>query len=180
MLIDPTILKNIKIFFTDIDGVWTDGGMYYDCEGKELKKFNTTDSAGVLFLKLLNLKTIILTGERSAAVIKRANKLKIEAHVGIEDKLKQASSICSREGLKLSQVAYIGDDINDMSLLKAVGLSAAPISAPKYVKNLVDWEISVSGGRGAYRQFVEQYLCETGQMEEVIELYSSGFTGYEQ
>ena len=86
--------KEIKLFLTDIDGVWTDGGMYYDNNGNEFKKFNTSDSAGVLFCKLLGIEVGIITGENSLAVKKRAEKLQIKnCFLGIKDKEKNICNI---------------------------------------------------------------------------------------
>ncbi len=162
----------IKLFITDIDGVWTDGGMYYDQSGNEWKKFNTGDSAGVLFLRLLNIPTAIITGEDTEIVRRRAQKLKIpHLFMGVKNKLKVARELCADLGISLENVAYIGDDINDIILLRAVGLSACPANAPEYIQSEVDWKIPVKGGDGAYRGFVEQYLNKSGQLEEAIELY---------
>ena len=165
-------MNDIKLFLTDIDGVWTDGGMYYDETGNEWKKFNTTDSAGVLFLRLLNIPLAIITGETTNIVKRRAEKLKVEhLFMGITDKLAVANNLCDSLGITLKNVAYIGDDINDIILLKAVGLSAAPANAPDYIKTLVDWQIPVNGGDGAFRAFVEKYLREANLLEKAIQKF---------
>jgi len=166
------MLKTIKLFITDIDGVWTDGGMYYDQTGNEWKKFNTSDSAGVLFLRLLDIPTAIITGEDTAIVKRRAEKLKIpHLFMGIRNKVGIAKKLCSDLNIKLNEVAYIGDDINDILLLSKVGLSAAPLNAPEYVKREVDWRLPVKGGDGAFRAFVEKYLEQSGKLDEVLSLY---------
>jgi 3-deoxy-D-manno-octulosonate 8-phosphate phosphatase (KDO 8-P phosphatase) len=163
---------SLKLFITDIDGVWTDGGMYYDAEGNEWKKFNTSDSAGVLFLRLLNIPVAIITGENTPIVSRRAKKLQIEhLYMGASDKLTVAKSLCRQLNIELSEVAYIGDDINDLELLAAVGRSAAPLNAPAYVKDKVHTIVPVNGGDGAFRSFVEMYLAETGQLQKVLDLY---------
>ncbi|HMO39148.1 MAG TPA: HAD-IIIA family hydrolase [Saprospiraceae bacterium] len=160
---------NIKLFITDIDGVWTDGGMYYDQTGNEWKKFNTADSAGVLFLRQLGIPTAIITGEDTEIVRRRAEKLKIPyLYQGIKDKLSVAQGLCEKLAISLENVAYIGDDIGDMLLLKQVGLSACPQNAPDYIKALVQWVIPVRGGDGAFRAFVEEYLERVGKLEEVL------------
>jgi 3-deoxy-D-manno-octulosonate 8-phosphate phosphatase (KDO 8-P phosphatase) len=167
------ILNNkIKLFITDIDGVWTDGGMYYDQHGNELKKFNTYDSAGVLFLQLLKIPVAIITGENSDIVRIRAEKLKIKfIYQGVTDKLELANKICSEIGIRLCEVAFIGDDLNDIKLLESVGLSAAPANAPKYVKDVVNWNLKTNGGDGAFRAFVEKYLAENNLFNQVMQLY---------
>lgn len=165
-------MNDIKLFITDIDGVWTDGGMYYDETGNEFKKFNTADSAGVLFLHLLNLPVAIITGETTNSVKRRAEKLKVDhLYMGISNKFEVAKQLCNDLNITLNQVAYIGDDINDILLLKAVGLSAAPENAPDYVKKIVDWKIPVKGGDGAFRAFVEKFLREVNKLDSVLDSY---------
>lgn len=151
----------IKLVLTDIDGVWTDGGMYYDQTGNEWKKFNTSDSAGVLFLKKLNIPCGIITGEETKIVKRRAQKLKIDyLYQGVSDKLEVANELCEKLNISLSEVAYIGDDINDIHLLKEVGFSACPDNAPNYIKSMVNLTTAKKGGEGAFREFVEFLITE--------------------
>jgi 3-deoxy-D-glycero-D-galacto-nononate 9-phosphatase len=152
-------MKIPKLVLTDIDGVWTDGGMYYDQMGNEWKKFNTSDSAGVLFCKYANIPVGIITGEDTEIVKRRAEKLKISIlHQGIQDKLTVAKVICDELHISLNEVAYIGDDIGDVTLLDAVGISAAPQNASDYIKKRVDFVTLKSGGEGAFREFIETIL----------------------
>ena len=157
-----------RLVFTDIDGVWTDGGMYYDQTGNEWKKFNTSDSAGVLFLRALKVPVVVLTGEDTAIVARRCAKLGIShLHQGVKDKLSLARSMCAEQGVELRECAYIGDDLMDISLLQAVGFSAAPANAPDYVKSRVQYVTTRSGGEGAFREFVE-HLIGADAMELLI------------
>ncbi|ESU22177.1 3-deoxy-D-manno-octulosonate 8-phosphate phosphatase [Flavobacterium enshiense DK69] len=152
-------MKIPKLVLTDIDGVWTDGGMYYDQTGNEWKKFNTSDSAGVLFCKKLNIPVGIITGETTEIVKRRADKLKIDfLHQGVSDKLTVAKKICEELKISLEDVAYIGDDIGDLTLLNQVGLSSAPNNAPDYIKSKVDFVTKKNGGDGAFREFVETVI----------------------
>lgn len=161
-----------KLVITDIDGVWTDGGMYYDQKDNELKKFNTSDSAGVLFLRLLGIPTAIITGENTEIVKRRARKLKIEhAFCGISDKVSVANELRQKLGIEWSDIAYIGDDINDILLLKKVGISGSPANAPDYVSIHAQLKLKKSGGEGAFREFVEVILKENDKMEEVLSKY---------
>lgn len=163
-----------KLVITDIDGVWTDGGMYYDQTGNEWKKFNTSDSAGVLFLNLLNIPLAIITGEDTEIVKRRAEKLKIKhLFMGIKDKVSVAQKLCGELGIHMEDVAYIGDDINDIALLKLVGISAAPANAPNYIKDLVDVSIKTKGGDGAFRAFVEEILEQNNLLNVALEDYES-------
>lgn len=159
-----------KLILTDIDGVWTDGGMYYDQTGNEWKKFNTSDSAGVLFARRLNIPVGIITGEDTEMVARRAAKLKIDIlHQGISDKLALAKSICSDLQIALSEVAYIGDDIGDLELLKHCGISSAPKNAPDYIKKHVDYITQKCGGEGAFREFIEWILIrEKIDIEDIL------------
>lgn len=154
-------MKLPKLILTDIDGVWTDGGMYYDQSGNEWKKFNTSDSAGVLWCKKMKIPVGIITGEDTEIVKRRAEKLKISIlHQGISDKLTVAKTICKELQISLNDVAYIGDDIGDLELLTNVGISAAPNNAPSYIKSKVDFVTEKAGGEGAFREFVETILGE--------------------
>lgn len=163
-----------KLVMTDIDGVWTDGGMYYDQTGNEWKKFNTSDSAGVLFLRLMKIPTAIITGEDTAMVKRRAEKLKVDhLFMGIKKKVETTQQLLDKLGISWNDVAYIGDDINDMLMLEKVGFSAAPDNAPDYIKSLVDFVVPVKGGDGAYRHFVEYILKSCNVMDEALTRYKS-------
>jgi len=162
----------IKLVITDIDGVWTDGGMYYDNQGNELKKFNTSDSAGVVFLRELQIPLAIISGEDTTSLRRRAEKLRIEhLYMGVRNKLYVAGELVKSLNLTLDEVAYIGDDINDLPLLKACGLSATPASAPDYVKKAVTWTLDKNGGEGAFREFVERILQENNLFQEALDSY---------
>lgn len=152
-----------KLVITDIDGVWTDGGMYYDQTGNEWKKFHTYDSAGVLFCHKQNIPVAIITGEETEIVKRRSEKLKIDyLYQGISNKLEVAKSLCNKLNISLNEVAYIGDDINDLELLQKVGFSGAPTNAPDYIKDKVMVITKKSGGEGAFREFVEYVLNNNG------------------
>ncbi len=152
-------MKLPKLILTDIDGVWTDGGMYYDQTGNEWKKFNTSDSAGILFCKKLNIPVGIITGEDTKIVLRRAQKLHIDfLYQGITNKLDIAKEICTKLNIGLTEVAYIGDDIGDIQLLEAVGFSGAPANSPYYIRDRVHLVTEKKGGEGAFREFVEKVI----------------------
>ena len=162
----------IKLVLTDIDGVWTDAGMYYDQMGNELKKFNTTDSAGVIFLRLLDIPLGIITGENTQIVRRRAEKLKINLlFMGVLNKLEVAKKLCAELNISLQEVAYIGDDLNDAMLLKAVGFSAIPANAPIYMERFAHVRLNQKGGDGAFREFVELMLQQENLLETAIDKY---------
>lgn len=152
-----------KLILTDIDGVWTDGGMYYDQTGNEWKRFNTSDSAGVLFAHRLNIPVGIITGEKTEIVARRAEKLKIDyLYQGIPDKLSVAKEICRELNISLDEVAYIGDDLGDIQLLKAVKWAGVPSNASDYIKVLGNVALNKAGGNGAFREFVEKIITQNG------------------
>lgn len=154
-------MSNPKLILTDIDGVWTDGGMYYDQTGNEWKKFHTYDSAGVLFAHAMNIPVGIITGEDTQIVQRRANKLKVDyCFLGVKDKLACVRQLASDLEISLADIAYIGDDINDIKVLNNVGYAGVPSSAPNYIKELANIPLSKEGGNGVFREFVETLLGE--------------------
>ena len=154
-----TLLKRIRLFATDVDGVLTDAGMYYSESGDEWKKFNTRDGMGIKLLQRAGLITAIVTQERTRLVARRAEKLAIpELHQGVMDKLSVIRDMAERHGISLQQIAYIGDDVNDIEALKAVGVSAAPADGLPQVLEVVDYVCQKKGGEGAVRELAELIL----------------------
>ena len=153
--------SKIKLLLTDCDGVLTDGGVYYGENGEVLKRFDIRDGMGVERLKnLANVETGIITGEVSPSVKKRAEKLKItELHLGIKDKLTLLTDILERKNLQPHEVAYIGDDVNDLEIMQKIGLSACPADAMIFNKNIADYVCENKGGHGAFREFAELIIA---------------------
>ncbi|MBN2667624.1 MAG: HAD hydrolase family protein [Bacteroidales bacterium] len=167
-----TLNKLPKIVLTDIDGVWTDGGMYYDNNENEFKKFNTSDSAGVIYCKALNIPVGIITGENTNIVKRRSEKLNIEyLFQGVSNKTKVTQELINRLNIDWNEVAYIGDDIGDINLLRKVGISAAPANARDYVKKHVTFITKAKGGEGAFREFIETILIQNQMLDVVLEKY---------
>ena len=153
--------NNIKLVATDIDGVWTDAKMHYTEKGDYMKSFSTYDGMGVQLLREHNIETVIITSENSNIVLERAKKLKIKnVTIGEINKLERIKKICSDKKIDLSEVAYIGDDINDIEVLKAVGFSALVSNSPIKEKIRVDYITTRKGGDGAFREFVDLILEE--------------------
>jgi 3-deoxy-D-manno-octulosonate 8-phosphate phosphatase (KDO 8-P phosphatase) len=154
-------LGQIRLFATDVDGVLTDAGMYYSESGDEWKKFNTRDGMGIKLLQKAGLITAIVTQERTKLVARRAEKLAMpEVHQGAMDKLSVVREMAGRYRLTLDQIAYIGDDINDLETLKAVGFSAAPADGLPQVLAVVDYVCRKKGGEGAVREMIDMILAE--------------------
>ena len=161
--ISRKVLQGIRLFATDVDGVLTDAGMYYAESGDEWKKFNTRDGMGIKLLQRAGIITAIVTQERTKLVARRAEKLTIpELHQGVLDKLSLVREMAARHGLTLSQVAYIGDDINDLETLKEVGFSATPADGMPQVAAVVDYICQKKGGEGAVREITEMILEAQG------------------
>lgn len=156
------MIKKIKLFLTDVDGVLTDGGMYYSENGVELKQFNTRDGMGFKLLREAGIKTGIITSENTQIVYNRAKKLQIDHLYQGEifgGKLKAAQEICLIEGITLSQVAYIGDDINCYELLSNVGYAACPADAVDKIKSIPNITIlQRNGGKGCVREWIEHFV----------------------
>jgi 3-deoxy-D-manno-octulosonate 8-phosphate phosphatase (KDO 8-P phosphatase) len=159
-----------KLIITDIDGVWTDGGMYYDNQGNELKKFNTSDSAGVLLCRELGIHVAIITGENTEIVKNRAKKLSIDLlFQGVKDKVTCAEEIWRVTGVNATETAFIGDDFGDVPLLKKVAFAGCPANAAAYIKKHAHWIGNKSGGDGAFREFVEHILSVEGRLESTVD-----------
>ncbi|MBK8946072.1 MAG: HAD-IIIA family hydrolase [Ignavibacteriae bacterium] len=161
-------LRKIKMLLTDVDGVLTDTGVYYSVSGEELKRFSLRDGMGVERLReLVKVKVGIISGEKSLLVRKRAEKLDIEEiHLGAKNKIKVLKNICKEKALEYNQIAYIGDDVNDLEIIEAVGVSACPADAMKIVKEKVDFVLDNLGGYGAFREFAEIIIEEKLKSKE--------------
>lgn len=153
---------SIQLFLTDIDGTLTDGGMYYSEKGDELKKFNTRDGMGLSLLRKAGIKTGIITSEDRQLNQRRADKLKVDYLVQDtrhEGKLAAAQNIARQMGITLSEVAYIGDDINCIELLSQVGLAACPADASDKVKAISGIHVMKKrGGEGCVREFIDTII----------------------
>ncbi len=154
----------IRLFLTDSDGCLTDGGMYYSADGDTMKRFNAKDGMGISLLRKQGIITGIVTGENSEIVAKRALKLSMEeVHLGIKDKLSCIKEICNRLSIDLSEVAYVGDDINDVEVMKAVGYPFSVPNAEESVKPYASFISARPGGYGAVRDIAEEILRINGK-----------------
>ena len=154
--------KNIRLLLSDNDGVLTDNGVYYSERGEELKRYSIRDGMGVERLEAVGIMTGIMTGETSLNLKKRVEKLKIKhLYLGVKDKQSRLEGVLSETGMALNEVAYIGDDINDlgiMSVVAASGLTACPGDATDFVRPVVHYICKAHGGHGAFREFAEMLI----------------------
>ncbi len=154
--------KKIKIVLTDVDGVLTDGGMYYSDKGDIMKRFHTRDGMGVTLLRKKNIPTIIVTKEKTKIVRQWSTKMKIKKlYDGILDKESVIDNICKKFDVLPNELAYIGDDVNDVGLLKKVGFSAVPNDAISEAKKIANYICKTNGGYGAFREFADLILAST-------------------
>lgn len=154
-------LKKIKIVLTDVDGVLTDGSRYYTDSGEKWKKFHVRDGMGINLLLRNNIKTIIVTKENSKIVRKWAKDMNVVKIItGSIKKEKELPKICKAFKINPDEIAFIGDDVNDIKLMEEVGLSITPKDGNKNVKSIVDYICVEKGGKGSFREIADLILFE--------------------
>lgn len=152
--------KLIKLIISDVDGVLTDGGIYYSEKGETLKKFNTRDGMAIELLRKNNIKTLLMTKENSKIVKKRATKIKVASClIGIKKKEQELKKISRKFHIKPENIAYVGDDINDIEIMKLVGFSISPADGLTEVKKNADYICKSKGGEGVLREIMELILA---------------------
>lgn len=152
-------LNKIKLFLTDCDGCLTDGGMYYSEKGDEIKKFNTKDGMAFSLLKKHGILVGMITGETVELNRRRAEKLSMDFYVpGCTDKVHAVEKICRATDLSFENVLFVGDDINDIKLMRKVGYSCCPKNAVTEVKSMSDYISSLNGGEGVIREITDYLL----------------------
>lgn len=163
--------KIIKAVFLDVDGVMSDGKIIYNEKGEEIKHFNVHDGLGIKLGMFAGLEIIIISGRKSSVTDYRANELGIKAYTGVADKAALYREIRDAKGLEDENCAAIGDDINDLGILRAVGLSASVADAPDYVRKETDYVTHAKGGEGAVREFLEYILKKNGKWDEILKSF---------
>jgi len=160
-----SVFKELRLFATDVDGVLTDAGMYYGESGEELKKFHTRDGMGIKLLQAQGLVTAIITMENTKIVARRGKKLGIpEVFQGAKDKVAILRHLSEKYGIPFAQMAYIGDDVNDVEALKTVGYAAAPADCVAQVRQVVHYVCKKKGGEGAVREVIDRILAAKGPL----------------
>ena len=159
----------IKLVLLDVDGTLTDGGIYIGNNGEELKRFNVKDGYAIVNAQKLGIEFGIITGRKSELVEIRSNELKIKyLYQGISEKTVILEEIMQKTGLKKEEIAYMGDDLNDILIMKQSGLTGAPRDAADEVIQIVDFVSGKNGGSGAVREFVEYILKKDGKWETFL------------
>ena len=162
-------LAKIKLVVVDVDGTLTDSGIYYDEHGNEMKKFSTRDAAGFFAAKIVGIKTMILTGRECAATLKRMKELNVDyINQSIMDKKSYLEKFMAESSLKTENVAYLGDDLNDLQCMRMSGFVGCPSDAVEEVKLVASYISNLKGGEGAVRDILSYILKSRGQWESSI------------
>lgn len=164
----------VKILLLDVDGVLTDGKLYFGNNGEELKAFNIYDGLGIKFLQRNGIPVGIVTGRTSQLVTRRAADLGIEIVVqGREDKLAAIRELLAQHKLQLHEIAYMGDDLQDLTAIQQVGLGMTVANASTLIKQQAKWTSNYAGGNGAVREACELILAAQGLLEKIVQHYST-------
>jgi 3-deoxy-D-manno-octulosonate 8-phosphate phosphatase (KDO 8-P phosphatase) len=175
-MIAPAAAKRVKFVGLDVDGVMTDGGIFLgDVDGKriELKRYEIQDGLGIVLLRKAGIKVGIITGRESESVRLRGEELKVDA-VAQDSKARKLSALnkmLAQFGIDAADAAFVGDDLPDLSVLRAVGMSVAVANASKEVKDIANVHLTRDGGYGAVREFSEMLLTARGDWDGLVQQY---------
>lgn len=162
----------IELLVFDVDGCLTNGQITYSENGDEIKSFNVKDGLAISSWIRLGKKAAIITGRRSKIVERRAKELGIiHLRQGVHNKLEVLKEICLQEGLELSNVAAIGDDLNDYAMINAVGKSFTPADGSEYIRSTADMVLYNTGGNGAVREMIEDVIKESKLEEDFLKIW---------
>lgn len=174
-------LQQIRLLAMDVDGVLTDGSLNIGAEGELFKAFNAKDGIGISLAMRNGLEIALITGRRSEIIHRRAEELGITLlYEGVKDKALQLKQIAAERGISLDEIAYMGDDLNDLPAMVQAGISFAPADAAKDVLKAVNAVASCNGGRGAVREIIELILEAQGKWENIVKAYMSHGQGDKQ
>lgn len=152
-------LRKIKLVVTDLDGVLTDGGLYYTGDGMVMKKFNVKDGMGSRLLQKNGVLVGIISTDVSPIIDKRASRLEMDfVYTGIWEKDETLKQLCKDKNINLDETAFIGDDVNDLGIIEIAGISASPSDAVDEVKEKVDLVLTRKGGDAVFREFAEMII----------------------
>ncbi|RUR32362.1 HAD family hydrolase [Vreelandella andesensis] len=168
-------IRRVKLLAIDVDGVLTDGRLYFQADGIEIKAFHTQDGHGLKLLKRVGIHVALITGRDSPMVSQRAASLGItHVYQGCEDKLNTLRALCQRLDITLEQVAYCGDDLPDLAPIKRSGVGITVPNAPDYMHVHADWITDRLGGHGAVREICDTLLMSQGHWDAVLDTYLHG------
>jgi 3-deoxy-D-manno-octulosonate 8-phosphate phosphatase (KDO 8-P phosphatase) len=159
----------IRLCCFDVDGTLTNGRLLFDSDGRELKAFHVRDGQGLALLRRIGMPVAFVTARASRIVEQRAVELGAQAFTNVGDKLACVRDIASRQGVAMDAVAFMGDDLTDLGVQQAVGLSVAPSDAHAWVRERVHWRTVANGGMGAARELCDLLLAAQGRAQEMLE-----------
>ena len=170
-----TVIKaaqKIKLILLDVDGVLTDGRLYYGNNGEEFKAFDIQDGLGIKLLQKGGIEVGIITGRTSKLLTRRTEELDIELVVqGREDKLTALNEIIEDRAINLKEIAFVGDDLPDLAVIRRVGLGITPANGNHIVASQALWQTKKGGGQGAVREVAELILNAQGKLEALLAPY---------
>jgi 3-deoxy-D-manno-octulosonate 8-phosphate phosphatase (KDO 8-P phosphatase) len=160
--------SRVKLACFDVDGTLTDGRLYFDSEGREIKAFHVHDGMGLVLLRKAGITPVFVTARASVIAEHRAAELGLEAHTAVPDKLACVRAIAARLGIDMEDVAFMGDDLPDLRVMQQVGLSVAPASAHAWVRERAHWRTVARAGHGAARELCDLILAAQGLAENLL------------
>lgn len=158
----------VKLACFDVDGTLTDGRIYLDSEGRELKAFNILDGQGLVLLRRFGIQVVLITARSGRVAELRAQELDVAIQSGVKDKRAAVEQLCAEAGIALEQVSFMGDDLADLEAFKAVGLAVAPANAHAWTARHAHWRTQARGGEGAAREFCDLLLDVHGHLPAIL------------
>ncbi|PPU91622.1 KdsC family phosphatase [Xanthomonas albilineans] len=159
----------IRLACFDVDGTLTDGRLYYDRDGNESKAFHVQDGQGLVQLRKHGIEVALITARHSLAAEKRGQELGLLVQIGVQDKRASVQALCDERGLRLEQVCFMGDDLPDVTALRAVGLAVAPANAHPWTAEHAHWITQARGGEGAARELCDVLLAAQGHLPFLLQ-----------
>lgn len=157
---------NIRLACFDVDGTLTDGRLYFDSEGREIKAFHVHDGQGLVLLRQAGIEVALITARHSEVARRRAEELRVRAHIGVKDKLACVRELCGELGIGLDAVCFMGDDLPDLLAMRAVGLSVAPANAHAFTASQAELRTHARAGEGAARELCDLLIAAQGGFDE--------------
>jgi len=158
------LASGVRVVATDIDGTLTDGGMYYTDSGSTFKRFHVRDGLAVKLLQAAGFEVVWISSDSSPVIRKRAERLGVDrCYVSVTDKTSVMMKVCEELGESAERVAFLGDDLQDLTVMKFVGYPAAVADAHEEVRRIAEYECVTPGGKGAFREFAEHLIQARGE-----------------
>jgi 3-deoxy-D-manno-octulosonate 8-phosphate phosphatase (KDO 8-P phosphatase) len=158
----------IGLVCLDVDGTLTDGRLYFDGDGREIKSFNVLDGQGLTQLRRFGIHVALITARNSQAAKRRGDDLRLETFIGVKDKLTCMDELAARHGLDRQRTAFVGDDLPDLDCLRVAGLSVAPANAHPWIAEVVHWRTRARAGEGAVREVCDVLLAAQGHVPAIL------------